>query len=66
MAIATAAGMFTSLVLTLLIVPVFNLKLDDGVEWLRGLAHRRSGAPEAKPQPAVEPEPARSFGGGGV
>ena len=41
MAIATAAGMFTSLVLTLLIVPVFYLKLDDGIEWLRHLVRRR-------------------------
>jgi len=29
MAIATAAGMFTSTLLTLLVVPVFYLALDD-------------------------------------
>jgi Cu/Ag efflux pump CusA len=41
MAIATAAGMFSSLVLTLLIVPVFYLKLDDAVEWIRRVTGRR-------------------------
>jgi hydrophobic/amphiphilic exporter-1 (mainly G- bacteria), HAE1 family len=41
MAIATAAGMLSSLVLTLLIVPVFYLKLDDGVEWVKRLVRRR-------------------------
>jgi Cu/Ag efflux pump CusA len=35
MAIATAAGMSSSMLLTLLIVPVFYLKLDDGVEAIR-------------------------------
>lgn len=33
MAVATAAGMFSSMVLTLLIVPVFYLALDDLSEW---------------------------------
>ena len=32
-AVATAAGMFSSMVLTLLIVPVFYLALDDLSEW---------------------------------
>jgi len=40
MAIATAAGMFSSLVLTLLIVPVFYLKLDDLVEWVKRVTRR--------------------------
>ena len=35
MAVATAAGMLTSTVLTLVVVPVFYLVLDDGVDWLR-------------------------------
>jgi Cu/Ag efflux pump CusA len=35
MAIATAAGMFTSLLLTLLVVPVFYLALDDAKALLR-------------------------------
>jgi HAE1 family hydrophobic/amphiphilic exporter-1 len=37
MAVATAAGMFSSMLLTLLIVPVFYLALDDFVVWLRAL-----------------------------
>ena len=41
MAIATAAGMLSSLVLTLLIVPVFYLKLDDAVEWVKRITRRR-------------------------
>jgi HAE1 family hydrophobic/amphiphilic exporter-1 len=32
MAVATAAGMFSSTLLTLLVVPVFYIALDDGVE----------------------------------
>jgi HAE1 family hydrophobic/amphiphilic exporter-1 len=40
MAVATAAGMFSSMVLTLLIVPVFYLTLDDLSEWTRGLPKR--------------------------
>ncbi len=35
MAIATAAGMFSSTVLTLLFVPVFYLMIDDAGEWIR-------------------------------
>ena len=35
MAVATAAGMFSATLLTLLVVPVFYLVLDDGAEWLR-------------------------------
>ena len=44
MAIATGAGMFSSMLLTLLIVPVFYLALDDMVEWLRALPGRLRGA----------------------
>jgi HAE1 family hydrophobic/amphiphilic exporter-1 len=40
MAIATAAGMFSSTVLTLLVVPVFYLVFDDIAEWV-GRALRR-------------------------
>jgi HAE1 family hydrophobic/amphiphilic exporter-1 len=43
MAVATGAGMLSSTVLTLLVVPVFYLVLDDAVEWvrtkLRGVRH---------------------------
>jgi HAE1 family hydrophobic/amphiphilic exporter-1 len=35
MAVATAAGMFTSMLLTLLIVPVFYIVLEETREWLR-------------------------------
>jgi HAE1 family hydrophobic/amphiphilic exporter-1 len=47
MGVATAAGMFSSTVLTLLVVPVFYLVLDDGVEWLRS----RLGIRRAEPVP---------------
>jgi len=40
MAVATAAGMLTSVMLTLVIVPVFYLWLDDCVLWLRALPQR--------------------------
>ncbi len=51
MAIATAAGMFSSTVLTLLVVPVFYLTLDDLVAGLRARLGRRphSTAPAARP-----------------
>ena len=35
MAVATAAGMFSSTLLTLLVVPVFYLVIDDATDWLR-------------------------------
>jgi HAE1 family hydrophobic/amphiphilic exporter-1 len=47
MAVATAAGMFSSTLLTLLVVPVFYLVLDDATEWLRGRVRRRSAAAPA-------------------
>jgi HAE1 family hydrophobic/amphiphilic exporter-1 len=40
MAVATAAGMFSSMLLTLLIVPVFYVALDDFGEWVRALPRR--------------------------
>jgi HAE1 family hydrophobic/amphiphilic exporter-1 len=51
MAVATGAGMLSSTVLTLLVVPVFYLVLDDGVEWLKAKLRRRpaDATPEAKP-----------------
>ncbi|MCP3983569.1 MAG: efflux RND transporter permease subunit [bacterium] len=45
MAVATGAGMISSTALTLLIVPVFYLVLDDGLEWLRAKLHRKPKAP---------------------
>ena len=44
MAVATAAGMFSSMVLTLLIVPVFYLALDDLSEWSHRTWRRLRGA----------------------
>jgi HAE1 family hydrophobic/amphiphilic exporter-1 len=35
MAIATASGMFSSTLLTLIVVPVFYLLVDDAAEWLK-------------------------------
>lgn len=35
MAVATAMGMFSSTVLTLLVVPVIYLAVDDGMDWLK-------------------------------
>jgi len=40
MAVATAAGMMSSTVLTLLVVPVFYIMLDDAVEWFKRLFWR--------------------------
>jgi HAE1 family hydrophobic/amphiphilic exporter-1 len=42
MAIAVVAGMISSAALTLLVVPVFYLTLDDAVEWLQNRLGRRS------------------------
>ena len=40
LAVATAAGMFSSMLLTLLIVPVFYIGLDDLAEWTSALPAR--------------------------
>ena len=45
MAIATAAGMFSSTLLTLLVVPVFYLAFDDAAEWVKRKLRRRSPRP---------------------
>jgi HAE1 family hydrophobic/amphiphilic exporter-1 len=52
MAIATGAGMFSSVVLTLLVVPVFYLKLDNGMEAAKRLLRRvrRTPADEVRVQ----------------
>jgi hypothetical protein len=54
MAVATAAGMFSSTILTLVVVPVLYLVLDDLSEWLRGRGRRRS-VEVARPGPAEVP-----------
>jgi len=50
MAVATGAGMLSSVLLTLVVVPVFYVVLDDAVEWLRSL----SRVPTRSPDPAEE------------
>jgi HAE1 family hydrophobic/amphiphilic exporter-1 len=50
MAIATAAGMLSSTVLTLLIVPLFYVLIDDAAEWVVRTVRRTpaAGAPTAQ------------------
>jgi HAE1 family hydrophobic/amphiphilic exporter-1 len=56
MAIATAAGMLSSMLLTLLVVPVFYLVFDDAAEWLRARLSRRT--PTAPPRAGAASGPA--------
>ena len=51
MGVATAAGMFSSTLLTLLVVPVFYLVLDDAAEWVKARVGR--GGAESTP-PATD------------
>jgi HAE1 family hydrophobic/amphiphilic exporter-1 len=44
MAIATATGMFSSTLLTLIVVPVFYLLVDDAAEWLKSGFRRLFGS----------------------
>jgi HAE1 family hydrophobic/amphiphilic exporter-1 len=44
MAVASGAGMFSSMLLTLLVVPVFYLLFDDGAEWVKAKFRRISGS----------------------
>jgi HAE1 family hydrophobic/amphiphilic exporter-1 len=53
MAVATAAGMFSSTLLTLLVVPVFYLALDDLVERVRRRRHRGLEAAPSGVQPTA-------------
>ncbi len=46
MAVATGAGMISSTVLTLLIVPAFYLALDDFVEWVKSKVRRGEALPD--------------------
>jgi HAE1 family hydrophobic/amphiphilic exporter-1 len=64
MAVATAAGMLSSTALTLIVVPVFYLALEDSILWLRALPQRLRGkpasrsadwAPERRGPPTVAP-----------
>jgi hypothetical protein len=45
--------MISSTALTLLVVPVFYLTLDDGILWLRRKLRRRELGPGAAPSPAI-------------
>ena len=47
MAIATAMGMFSSTLLTLLVVPVFYLLLDDATEWVKRIFRQTLGGGSA-------------------
>jgi HAE1 family hydrophobic/amphiphilic exporter-1 len=52
MAVATAAGMFSSMMLTLLVVPVFYLLFDDAAAAVkRGVRHLLGGRPAETPAP---------------
>ena len=54
MAIATAAGMFSSTLLTLLVVPLFYLLIDDAAEWLKRVFRRIFGSSRTKMTPASD------------
>ena len=43
MAIASGAGMFSSMLLTLIVVPVFYVLFDDAAEWVKRGFRRVSG-----------------------
>jgi HAE1 family hydrophobic/amphiphilic exporter-1 len=51
MAVAAGAGMFSSTFLTLLVVPVFYLMLDDLSEWVKARLRRRREGGETEPSP---------------
>jgi HAE1 family hydrophobic/amphiphilic exporter-1 len=53
MAMAALAGMISSTALTLLVVPVFYLMLDDGIEWLRRRLRRGEAVVAPAPAPAI-------------
>jgi multidrug efflux pump subunit AcrB len=55
MAVATAAGMFSSMLLTLLVVPVFYLLFDDAAERVKGALRRILGSRGGQPAPLRAP-----------
>ena len=55
MAVATAAGMFSSMLLTLLVVPVFYLLFDDAAERVKGAVRRMVGGRRGEPAPLRAP-----------
>jgi len=44
MAVASGAGMFSSMLLTLIVVPLFYLLFDDAAEWVKRGLRRLSGS----------------------
>jgi multidrug efflux pump len=55
MAIATAAGMLSSTVLTLLVVPVFFIAFDDAAEWVKRGFRRAPPRVPAEPRAVEDP-----------
>jgi Cu/Ag efflux pump CusA len=55
MAIVVIGGLITSTFLSLLVVPVVYTYVDDAIEWVRRVLHRRPRLPES-----VEPRGAPS------
>jgi hydrophobic/amphiphilic exporter-1 (mainly G- bacteria), HAE1 family len=53
MAIATGAGMLSSTVLTLLVVPVFYLVFDDAAQWVKRGFRRRPGLRASRGEPTA-------------
>jgi HAE1 family hydrophobic/amphiphilic exporter-1 len=53
MAIATAAGMLSSTVLTLLVVPLFYLLIDDAADWVKRMFTRVFGSSHARKKAAM-------------
>ena len=54
MAIATAMGMFSSTLLTLLVIPVFYLLLDDAAEWIKKIFRQIVGGSTTAEATVVE------------
>jgi HAE1 family hydrophobic/amphiphilic exporter-1 len=61
MAVATAMGMFSSTLLTLLVVPVFYLMVDDAADVVKRLFHKVFGGGEAATPPPPGTDPPRSY-----
>jgi HAE1 family hydrophobic/amphiphilic exporter-1 len=54
MAVAVGAGMLSSTVLTLLVVPVFYVVIDDAVEALKARVRRGIRPPQSRPEPVPD------------
>jgi HAE1 family hydrophobic/amphiphilic exporter-1 len=60
MAVATAAGMLSSTALTLVVVPVFYVALEDAILWVRALPRRLRRKPAPAASEWVPEQPGRS------